>query len=634
MKKLENYIFALMMLSAITIFSPLMESYGQTTSKMYVVQNSAKYLQEELISKDIRDANGDVCAAVVISSDLPGLAFQSYNGIVKTNNKPGRNFIFVSPTERVIEVFKSGFEPLKIILNDYGIKLKSGQVWELKLSGDKKLDLIPIIIRTDQIDAQVFIDYKQIESNKTQQVEEGKHLLHIEKEGYVQIVDSIVVSLENILFEYKLLKIELVNAQFKSNLPDAKLFIDGVEIGRADLTYKILPGIYKIKLTKPGYIDYEKEITVSPTNRIFTFNLIKNLSQLRISLLPKDATVELNGRKYVDIDRLELEPGFYNVKISHPDYRTITESLNLEPGIDTTKTYNLIKKQGVMSFTIEPSDANITFIKDGEINNSWLGEKKIPNLPVGQYQVICKAKNYKSQKVDVIINDNETTTKHIIMDFGVSDYAYMDFNVDSNYDIYIDGNEKGSTSAGNKQIETGEHSVELRNNEESVQSVVYIDGSNSIITIGHESKTGIIWRSALLPGFGQINHGRTTTGAIYMGAFAGTAAYFFSNYKTYNDTQSELDDLTTQYNSATDPSEKYNLGLEINNKQSDLDDAYDKAKTSIWLPIGIYAISLLDAIFYPTPKVIQITDNRTLQIIPNLALSPNGGINAGVFVRF
>ena len=634
MKKLENYIFALMMLSAITIFSPLMESYGQTTSKMYVVQNSAKYLQEELISKDIRDANGDVCAAVVISSDLPGLAFQSYNGIVKTNNKPGRNFIFVSPTERVIEVFKSGFEPLKIILNDYGIKLKSGQVWELKLSGDKKLDLIPIIIRTDQIDAQVFIDYKQIESNKTQQVEEGKHLLHIEKEGYVQIVDSIVVSLENILFEYKLLKIELVNAQFKSNLPDAKLFIDGVEIGRADLTYKILPGIYKIKLTKPGYIDYEKEITVSPTNRIFTFNLIKNLSQLRISLLPKDATVELNGRKYVDIDRLELEPGFYNVKISHPDYRTITESLNLEPGIDTTKTYNLIKKQGVMSFTIEPSDANITFIKDGEINNSWLGEKKIPNLPVGQYQVICKAKNYKSQKVDVIINDNETTTKHIIMDFGVSDYAYMDFNVDSNYDIYIDGNEKGSTSAGNKQIETGEHSVELRNNEESVQSVVYIDGSNSIITIGHESKTGIIWRSALLPGFGQINHGRTTTGAIYMGAFVGTAAYFFSNYKTYNDTQSELDDLTTQYNSATDPSEKYNLGLEINNKQSDLDDAYDKAKTSIWLPIGIYAISLLDAIFYPTPKVIQITDNRTLQIIPNLALSPNGGINAGVFVRF
>jgi len=66
-------------------------------------------LPSELISKDVRDKNGEVCAAVAISTDLDGLSFQSYNGIVKTNSNPGRHFVFVSPTERVIEVFKSGY---------------------------------------------------------------------------------------------------------------------------------------------------------------------------------------------------------------------------------------------------------------------------------------------------------------------------------------------------------------------------------------------------------------------------------------------------------------------------------------------------------------------------------------------
>lgn len=50
---------------------------AQTTSKMYVVKNSAKYLPEELISKDVRDANGDVCAGLMIISDLHGPSYQA-----------------------------------------------------------------------------------------------------------------------------------------------------------------------------------------------------------------------------------------------------------------------------------------------------------------------------------------------------------------------------------------------------------------------------------------------------------------------------------------------------------------------------------------------------------------------------
>ena len=100
--------FLLLTILAINISALRMESYGQELSQLRVV-GKGEFLPSELISKDVRDKNGEVCAAVAISTDLDGLSFQSYNGIVKTNSNPGRHFIFVSPTERVIEVFKSGY---------------------------------------------------------------------------------------------------------------------------------------------------------------------------------------------------------------------------------------------------------------------------------------------------------------------------------------------------------------------------------------------------------------------------------------------------------------------------------------------------------------------------------------------
>ncbi len=634
MKNTKIYVLLLTLLTTNILVLSFVEVSAQTTSKMYVVKNSVKFLEGELISRDIRDANGEVCAGLAILSDMEGLSFQAYNGIVKKNSEPGKDFLFLSPTERVVEVYKSGYEPLKIILNDYGIKLKSGTTWQIKITGDKKLDLIPIIIKTDKKDAKIFIDFELKGTDKAQHVAEGSHILHIEKDGYVPIVDSIDVSINNIYFEYKLTKIELVNVQFNSNPTNAKIFINDKEKGKTNLVYKLLPGKYKIKVVKLGYLNFEKEIEVLPTKKNFTFKLIKNLSLLRISVLPKEAKVELNGREYFDIGLIELQPGTYNIAISNNGYRTISESIILEAGMDTTKAYYMQPERGGISFTIKPVSAEIILSKDGKDIQKWNGSKEIQNLPIGQYQLTCKAKNYKTQNINILIEDNQTTTKHIAMEFGISDFAYLDFNVESDYEIFIDDKKDGSTSEYNKQVKTGKHKVELRSKKESIKSVVYIDGSNSEISIGRESKTGIILQSALLPGLGQITHGRATMGGIYMVAFAGAVAYHYMNYKSYNDTKGELEVMMNSYNNNKNPSDKYNLALEINNKQSEVDDAYNKAKTSIWFPIGVYAISLLDAILYPTPKVIKIADNKTLQFVPTLAMQPNGAVNAGVFVRF
>ena len=134
--------------------------FAQEMSEMRVV-GKAQFAPDELISQTRRDANGDICAGILIETDLTGLSFNSYNGIVAMNTKPGRYFLFVSPDERVIEIYKTGYKPLKIILNEYGVgRLKSGETWKLQITADKKVNIIPVVITCNQNGAEVFVDGK------------------------------------------------------------------------------------------------------------------------------------------------------------------------------------------------------------------------------------------------------------------------------------------------------------------------------------------------------------------------------------------------------------------------------------------------------------------------------------------
>ena len=90
---------------------------------------------DEIVGK--RDANGRFCAAVQVISDMDGFKYQAYNGVVEVDDLPGKDMVFLQPDERVLEIFKSGYEPLKIILSEYGIQLDEREVWTIRIKGEK-----------------------------------------------------------------------------------------------------------------------------------------------------------------------------------------------------------------------------------------------------------------------------------------------------------------------------------------------------------------------------------------------------------------------------------------------------------------------------------------------------------------
>ena len=113
MKKI--FLFLLIVLIALPAFP-------QQLKKMQIIGKPQKMQDGEMIVR--KDANGRFCAAIKFVSDMDGFSYDSWDGIVgDIINKPGQDIVFVTPTERVLEVFKIGYEPLKIILSDQGITL-------------------------------------------------------------------------------------------------------------------------------------------------------------------------------------------------------------------------------------------------------------------------------------------------------------------------------------------------------------------------------------------------------------------------------------------------------------------------------------------------------------------------------
>src|SRR3990172_1717165 len=93
-----------------------------------------------------RDINGRICAAIHIIADMEGFKYDSYQGVVKVIDLRGLDIIFLSPDERVLEIYHSGYQPLKIILSELGIRLDSNQGWKITLTAEKKFTQIPVVI--------------------------------------------------------------------------------------------------------------------------------------------------------------------------------------------------------------------------------------------------------------------------------------------------------------------------------------------------------------------------------------------------------------------------------------------------------------------------------------------------------
>jgi hypothetical protein len=396
---------------------------SQQLSQMSVV-GKAEFQSSELIAKEIRDANSEICAGLIIATDLDGLKFDSYNGIVKMNaDKPGRYFLFLSPDERVVTVYKTGYEPLKLILSEHTIaKMQSGKVWQLKITGEKKLELIPVNIVVEPQVERILVDGKAEEAGKVLQLASGKHTVQIEKKGFKQFEQVIDVSLAKTMFNFKLTEVELISVTIRSVPVGAKIFLNGVEKGETDKGLFLYPGEINLKLVKSGYLDVQQTVGVKEDGQnTLSYNLTRNAGTLSLTILPADARVLINKEEYTNRTNIELPPGMYKIEIIKTGFNSITEIIEITLGKPITKQYTLMAKTGSLQFSVTPVDAQAKLTKDGTEILRWTGMKMQKGIAVGDYELEVTALGYTPSKKRITIVEGKTLAEDLILRGGSSE---------------------------------------------------------------------------------------------------------------------------------------------------------------------------------------------------------------------
>lgn len=376
---------------------------GQDISELRI-NGRGEPMPKELIDKNIRDANGDVCAGLMIVSDLDGLSFDSNNQIVKVNSMPGQNLLFLSPEERFVKIYKTGYKPLEIVLLDHGIRLSSGRVYKIEVTGRKKAELIPVTIHVKPENSRLYVDNVQKAANTTFTLPVGKHEFKAEKEGFYSAIDSVEVNTTKAFFSYTLKPMEDLPVQLNSQPRGARLFIDGKDMGETDTAVYLYPGKYKVKLTKPDYLEKNEVINISESSRnLFTFNLTRDEGTLRLAIEPEDSKVFIDRKEFTGKNNINLTSGRHRVQIEREGYNTVTEVVTIDFGTTAEKSYKLVPRTGRLLFTVQPYEADAVLSQYGKTIYKWRGLNTFNDLPEGEYDLECKSEGYADyrQKISV-----------------------------------------------------------------------------------------------------------------------------------------------------------------------------------------------------------------------------------------
>ena len=395
---MKNYLFLILCFINLPIIA-------QDMNQLRII-GKGEFLPSELIDRDVKDANGEVAAGLIIETDLVGLAYDANNGIVKMNHQPGRDFLFLQHSEREVIIMLNGYAPLQVILRKYEIKLESGQSWLLKLTGDKKLDMLPVIIMVNKPGAKIYADNEYKGTDKNINIPPGKHTIRVELQGCETISKEIEVTDKQTYFSFELTEIDVVSVEIRSVPEKAKVYINNdLKEKETDAGFFLYPGNYSVRLTKEGYLPVEEKIKVeSAKQNKFVYTLKKSTGMLTISANPAGAEVRLN-EKIISERSLELAPGEYSIDVTASGFISQRENLTIQTGQTINKKYTLVKNRGRLSVKVSQAGVKVVINKETTIISDNI------ELAPGVYKLELSKPGYSPVFETVEIKLGETTVK-------------------------------------------------------------------------------------------------------------------------------------------------------------------------------------------------------------------------------
>lgn len=185
--------------------------------------------------------------------------------------------------------------------------------------------------------ASVYLDgvYKGTTPMTISNVPIGSHIVKLKKQGYNEVEKTVIVSASHTTTVSLQLLQQTGSIKVSSNPSGASVYLDGAFKGTTPIILSNVPvGSHTIKLTKSGYNDASKTVSVSVGKTTFVFeSLTAQAGTLKISSTPSGADVYVDG-VYRGVTPLSLQGipvGFHRVVVKKFGYSDVVQYVKVLP---------------------------------------------------------------------------------------------------------------------------------------------------------------------------------------------------------------------------------------------------------------------------------------------------------------
>jgi len=162
---------------------------------------------------------------------------------------------------------------------------------------------------------------------------------------------------------------------------------------------------YGIKVTKDGYDDYTKYVSINSAEEMVNIELNRTLPTATINIDPMGSNLILDDNNYPDFtsNKFTLEPGPHPITVSKDGYISQSDNVYLDYGDNKEVNFSLVRAIAKIRFNINVQDYNLVENKRsliGQISDNTLSE-----VEFGYHNYLFTAKKYEPLKVDINVEN-------------------------------------------------------------------------------------------------------------------------------------------------------------------------------------------------------------------------------------
>jgi formylglycine-generating enzyme required for sulfatase activity len=317
-----------------------------------------------------------------------------------------------------------------------------------------------VFVEVDPITAQMSIDTgTSFKLGQRYLMRTGSYQLTLRNEGYHDTVTRLLVSEEQSqTHPFVMRKLPGIVSFDSANLSEARIRIDGVDIGRTPLVnVEVEPGEHQLSISKDRYLDFGETITIEgrTVEQSFSANLEPAWATVSLTTTPSGADVLVDGELIGSTPiNAEIIQGQRNLVLKLAGHKAWQEEFDVLAGEDfSVPLVELTPADGLLFIQSNPTAASVT------IGDEFKGLTPLEvALPPGQKHELTFFKNgYNSSSISIQTQANEERELNIDLEpilMTVSVKAQPD-----DAELYVDGEFRGLANqtielmAASQQIE-------------------------------------------------------------------------------------------------------------------------------------------------------------------------------------